>query len=154
MRIDVERQQPIPLIDGREHYLTYACEDASCLPSEPGIYAFGRSFGKRFHTLYIGQAASLSRRIPQQLNHAKLMNALKQAAIGRRQLLIGVLRLRPGQQLDKCLNVVERALIEHALAEGHELFNKHGTRTKVHEIASTGARLARCVAPAMLKARA
>jgi hypothetical protein len=51
------------------------------------------------------------------------MNGLKQAEAGRRMLLIGEVDLRGGQRVQRVLDVVESALIEYALAKGHELLN-------------------------------
>ena len=72
---------------------------------------------------------------------------LKQAQAGRRILLIARLILHPGQQKKKVLDIVEFALIKHALAEGHDLLNQQGTRTKVHDIRSKGNASSRQIAP-------
>ena len=51
---------------------------------------------------------------------------------------IGVFNARPGQSPDKCLPIIERALIRYFLSEGHDLVNKQGTRLRRHEILSEG----------------
>lgn len=155
MEIDVRWLQPIPLIDGSKELLIYTCESPDDLPEGPGVYIFGRQHGDTFSPLYIGQATDLRQRILlQQFNNAKLMNGIKQAEAGSRMLLIGEVDLRGGQRVKRVLDVVESALIEYALANGHELLNKQGTRTPVHVINFTGNRTSRQVAPLRLQARA
>jgi hypothetical protein len=62
-------------------------------------------------------------------------------------LLVGRLKLHPGQQADRVLNIVEKALIKRALAQGFDIFNKQGTKTPVHEIRSKGNRASLQLAP-------
>jgi hypothetical protein len=45
---------------------------------------------------------------------------------------------KPGQQRDRCLPLVERALIRYFLSEGHDLVNKQGVRLRRHEVSSSG----------------
>lgn len=52
--------------------------------------------------------------------------------------LWGRIVTKPGQQLEKCLTVIERALIRYVLSEGHDLVNKQGTRFLGHEVPSSG----------------
>lgn len=154
MEIDIRWTHPIPLIDGSRELLTYTCGSPDDLPEGPGVYVLGRQHGDTFSPLYIGQGTDLRQRIIQQFNNAKLMNGLKQAEAGRRTLLIGEVDLRGGQRVQRVLDVVESALIEYALANGHELLNKQGTRTPVHVINFAGNRTSEKVAPRRLQARA
>jgi len=59
---------------------------------------------------------------------------------GKRVLLAGRFIPRSGQQEDKCLSILERALIRYFLSEGHDLVNKQGTRLRRHEIDSVGSK--------------
>jgi len=75
------------------------------------------------------------------------MVGLQHAPNGRRILLVGRVSLHRGQQKAKVLDIVESALIKHALAQGHDLLNQQGTKTKVHAIKSKGNHTSRQVAP-------
>lgn len=55
-------------------------------------------------------------------------------------LLVGEYVTKPGQRIEKCLDLTERALIRYFLSEGHDLVNKQGTRIRRHELESTGRR--------------
>jgi hypothetical protein len=114
---------------------------------KPGVYIFARTIGKIVVPLYIGQASKLKWRVEGQFNNLRLMMAIKNAAAGRRILLIARLSLQRGQRMGKVPDIVESALIKNALAQGHDLLNQQGTRTKVHVIRSTGNSSSRKVAP-------
>ncbi len=75
------------------------------------------------------------------------MMGIKNARAGRRILLVARLNLKRGQQMSKVLDIVESALIKNALAQGHDLLNQQGTKTKVHVITSKGNSSSRQVAP-------
>ena len=108
------------------------------IPGDPGIYIFGRQFGKNFEALYVGKAENIRRRIKGQLNSVKLMDHLRTAKSGKRILLVGALQRKQGQKTAKCLALSERALIRHFLSEGHDLVNIQGARIKRHELRSGG----------------
>jgi hypothetical protein len=108
------------------------------LPSDAGVYIFGRKYGQNFEALYIGKAGKIRSRVKGQLNNMRLMHHVRDARSGRRILLAGVFDPRPGQQEDRCLPLIEKALIRHFLSEGHDLVNKSGTRLRQHEIISRG----------------
>lgn len=127
---------------------TYTFDGVDDLSAGAGIYVFGRRHGKRFAPLYVGKATDLSRRIPQQLNNNRLMNALVKAASGHRELLVGELHAKPGQQLAKVLKVLERGLIKLALAQGNDIVNKQGTKIRSHTAIMAGNRDARSWLPA------
>jgi hypothetical protein len=61
---------------------------------------------------------------------------LQNAKNGKRVVLVGKFISKPGQQVGKCLPLLEKALIRYFLSEGHDLVNKQGTRLRRHEIAS------------------
>ena len=109
------------------------------LPEATGIYVFARRFGKAFIPMYIGQASNgFRKRLNQQANNLKLMEALREEKNGDRVLLLGRIKTSQGQRLPNILDVAEQAHIEHALTEGHQLINIKGTKTKRHQICITG----------------
>jgi len=137
MKIAVEWGLPLKLKDGRHENLIYTVA-LERLPAEPGVYVFGRRFGRSFEALYVGKANRIRNRIRTQLDHVKLMQHLKGAKLGDRVLFPGRVLTRPGQRVQKLLTLAERALIRHFLSEGHDLVNKLGTRIRRHELTSSG----------------
>jgi hypothetical protein len=147
VRIALKWEKPLPLRDGSRLNQIYLCRGLERLPWKPGVYVFARIFGKSIVPLYIGQASKLRGRVEGQFNNLRLMMGIKNAHAGRRILLIARLYLRRGQQMRKVLDIVESALIKNALAQGHDLLNQQGTKTKVHVIRSQGNSSSRQVAP-------
>lgn len=153
MDIYLEWSDPIELHDARDRLLIYSC-DLDLVPDEPGVYVFGRRHGDTVSPLYIGQAHSLSDRIKGHFKHSvPLMRGLEEAESGARILLLGRIRLKPGQNVDRVLNVVERALIEHTVAQDCVLLNVHGTKRVVNTIHSEGNQWTRQFMPLRLKVR-
>jgi hypothetical protein len=146
MRIDVRWGKPIRLRNGSRVNLIYTCP-LERIPDGPGVYVFARSFARSIVPLYVGQAQRLRKRIEQQFNNVRLMIGLQQSQHGHRIMLVGHVTLRRGQQKTKVLNLVESALIKRALADGHELLNVQGTKTKVNVIKSKGNTSSRQIAP-------
>jgi hypothetical protein len=110
--------------------------DLEKIPATPGVYIFMRTFGKNQNPLYVGKAKNLGSRIKGQLNTLKLMRGIQNAAHGSRVLVFGEFVPKQAQRVDKCLTLIERALIRHFLSEGHELLNKAGTRLAKHSLLS------------------
>jgi hypothetical protein len=108
------------------------------LPTGAGCYIFGRDFGKNFEALYVGKAASIRRRVRNQLKNLPLMLHLQAAKKGGRVLFAGQLVSKPGQGGLKNIAIIERALIRHFLSEGHDLVNIKGVRLRRYEIESHG----------------
>lgn len=141
MRISVTWHAPVrlptPMTRLHERF------DLEVLPDEAAIYLFARRFGLRMQVLYVGKATALRKRIKQQLNNLKLMQAIDGSAIGPRMLIYGTLNCRPGQRVDAVLEIVERALIDHYTEAGDQLINKLGTKLPVDVIEFDGNLLAR-----------
>lgn len=108
------------------------------LPKQPGIYIFGRRWSKSFEALYVGKALNIRRRVKGQLNNHKLMQHLKLAKEGRRVILTGTFKAKPGQNKEKCLKIIERGLIRYFLLLGDDLVNVQGISIRHHEITSSG----------------
>lgn len=147
MKIALKWEKPIRLRDGSTENRIYNCRGTEKFPRKPGEYVFARKFGKNVFPLHVGQASKLRDRIEGQFNNLRLMMGIKNAPTGRRILLVARLNLKRGQQMNKVLDIVESALIKNALAQGHDLLNQQGTKTRVHVIRSVGNSSSRQVAP-------
>ena len=137
MKLQVEWARPAKLRDASRENMIYSV-DLSRLPTDPGVYVFGRRWGDGFEALYVGKANRVRGRVKEQLNNLRVMQHLRNAKTGKRMLYVGRLITRPGQRLEKTLALLERALIRYFLSEGHDLVNKQGTRIRRHEIATKG----------------
>ena len=62
----------------------YSCDDLECIPTDSGVYVFGREHGDAAAPLYIGKALNLRRRIEQQLNSVRLMTGIRESQSGGR----------------------------------------------------------------------
>ena len=138
MKLYLEWKREIPLIDGSDQNLIYVLDPEKC-PNAAGVYVFGRQrHNGRFEALYVGKAKDIRHRVWGHRNNLPLMMHLKNAKRGRRVMRAGVFKARTGQKADKCIAIIERALIRHFLSEGHDLVNKAGTRLRQHEISTVG----------------
>jgi hypothetical protein len=108
------------------------------VPKKAGVYVFGRKYGRKFEALYVGRANRIRSRVKGQLNNLRLMHHIRDARAGKRMLLAGTFAPLPGQQKERCLPLIERALIRYFLSEGHDLVNISGTHLRQHEIDSSG----------------
>ena len=139
MDLSVKWHPPIALLDGDAHNLIYIAEGLDRWQDVPGVYMFARVFDGNVHPLYIGKAESIGGRAWQHFkNNTRLMTSIKKAARGERVLVPGQFTPKPGQSTKTCIGLIERALIDHALAEGYELLNVHGTRTATHSVQFSG----------------
>ncbi len=138
MKLYLDWSKPIVLRDASRENLIYKV-DLDKLPRSPGIYVFGRRWGKgQFEALYVGKANRIRSRVKSHFNNLRLMQHLRNAKNGKRILLAGRIVTRPGQQLAKCLKILERGFIRYFLGEGHDLVNKQGTRIRRHHLSSAG----------------
>ena len=149
LNLYLDWSRPIPVRRVRARALEYEI-DLDLVPRGPGVYIFARRWGSGCEALYVGKAGRLRGRIRSHLNNRSLLNHLAEARTGKRILLLGLLQPRPGQRVDKCLTIAERALMRHFLAEGHDLVNKQGTKIRRHVIESSG-RLPKRFFPAELQ---
>jgi hypothetical protein len=137
VRLQVEWGRPIPLRDGTRHNLIYTV-DLQKLPQAPGLYVLARRWAGELEALYVGKANGIRGRVKNQLNNLRLMQHLRNAKAGKRIVIPGRIVTKGGQQLEKSLLTIERALIRHFLLRGDDLVNKQGTRLRHHEVHSTG----------------
>lgn len=92
MKLQVDWMRPIPLKDATEPNSIYAV-DFDRLPTNPGVYVFGRQWGNQFEALYVGKANRIRGRIKRQLNNLHLMQHLTNAKAGKRVILAGCMSL-------------------------------------------------------------
>jgi hypothetical protein len=138
MKLFLAWKSPVSLDDGKRENLIYL-PDRDRLPKDAGVYIFGRrQRNGGFEALYVGRANNIRGRVWGQRKNLPLMMHLKNARHGERLVRVGVLNPRPGQKINKCLPIIERALIRYFLSEGHNLVNTMGTRLGRHELASDG----------------
>jgi hypothetical protein len=134
MNLQVDWSSPLPM--KRERTAGYSV-DLDKVPEVPGVYIFGRRWGDSFEALYVGQAMNIHSRVKGQLNNLRLMSHLREAKVGSRIVIPGSIITKRGQQIDKCLNIVEKSLIRYFLSEGNDLVNIQGTLLRRHEVLST-----------------
>ena len=105
----------------------------------PGVYIFFREYNDILNPVYVGKGKDLARRLSQnqQMNNHKLLKGIEQSGNGEKVLYIGKLSCK-GDVIDKCLRVVEKALIEYAIEMGYTLLNINGIKEKSHSISFTG----------------
>ena len=134
MNIEVAWSPPIPMKRARSVGYTV---DLIRVPEASGVYVFGRRWGESFEALYVGKALDIRSRINGQLNNLRLMSHIREAKIGNRVVVAGVIQTKGGQRIEKCLTLVEKALIRYFLSEGDDLVNVQGTLLRRHVISST-----------------
>lgn len=115
------------------------------IPDTPGIYFFSRRYGSSFQPLYIGETSNIRGRLKNHLNNADIRDILRGIPLpgvpvkqGNKYFDYGVFRGKPGQVADKCLALVQKYLIEQAIAEKAPLINKQLTVIKTHEVEFVG----------------
>ena len=143
MKVGVHWGKPIPRRSGRRDNLIYTIDDLDVIPSNAGVYVFGRLNRDELVPLYVGQARRLRSRIKNQFNNARLMVGIQRSPGRRRVVVAGEVIAAPGQQLGPTLNLVEKALIESAIFSGYELLNQQGTKPKTDTIRFSGSRVGR-----------
>ena len=139
MELNVEWYKPVPLRDGEKQNCPYVVDDLKQLGRFPGVYMFCRVHDGIVFPLYIGKSVDVSGRIGKHLRESiKLMNGIKAAAEGEKVIIRGKFIPKPGQSVPKCIAVIERALIDHALSKQYKLLNVQGTKTQVHHVNFSG----------------
>ena len=154
MNIEIKWHKPIKLKDGSKDDLILKIDNLDKLNGYTGVYMFCRKYAKSISPLYIGKAEDVGRRIKTHLNSIKMMKGIQNSQNGDKVLIVGELIGKPGQDKKKCIAIVEKALIEHALSEGYDLLNVQGTKTPVHGISFSGYQLAKNVTGKKIFAKA
>ena len=139
MDLKVKWQAPINLLHGDKQSLIYVAEGLDVWYDVPGVYMFARIFNDEVSPLYIGKAESLGARAWQHFkNNTRLMTNIKKAKNGNKVLILGKFSPKPGQNTKKCIALIERALIDHALTSGYKLLNVQGTRASADTVTFSG----------------
>ncbi|MHB1283374.1 MAG: GIY-YIG nuclease family protein [Metallibacterium scheffleri] len=155
MNLSVKWQAPISLLNGDKQNLIYVADGLDDWSNVPGVYMFARIFNDEISPLYIGKAERLGARAWQHFkNNTRLMNGIKKAKIGNKVIILGKFTPKPGQSTKKCIALIERALIDHALTSGYKLLNVQGTRTSEHKVSFSGYLGARHITGASLSFKA
>jgi hypothetical protein len=149
MKIEAAWSKPIPLKKDSSGELIYQL-DLDELPDEAGVYVFGRKYGDGYAPIYIGETLSIRRRIKDHLKSVPLMKAIENAPNGGRFLIFCTVSAGTKEKAKKHVGIIEKALILHAQAEGHELFNQKGTKLPTDTITFTGNRTSECIAPRVM----
>jgi len=148
LNFEAHWEQPVQLIDGSEHGLIYYADGIEDLPTSPGAYVFARVHGDNVYPLYVGETTNIRSRLKSHFKTSvELMNSIKGAPTGKRIFLYCTIKTSSAKKRDAMLALLQRALIEHALSKGHELFNRQGTKIKAHTIRFTGNRTSEQTAP-------
>ena len=142
MDIDIVWRKPIMLRETKHSY-DYECSSDDL--DGCGVYFFARKFGETVTPLYVGQTTqqTIRARLKQHLNTVDFVSRLKEAINGSIIFVYGILKPVRGMQISKALVVAERALIQEALVENEEMFNKRGAREPVHTVTLFGNKIAK-----------
>ena len=146
MKIEGSWSQPIQLKKGPEGGLIYTL-DIEKLPAVPGVYVFARKHGASIVPIYIGQTLSVRGRIKNHLESLPLMRAVENSVGGGRFLIYCTVKAGSTEKAKKHIKIIERALILHAQSEGHEIYNKQGTKLQTDTISFVGNRTSEAIAP-------
>ncbi|MBZ0222694.1 MAG: hypothetical protein K8F35_06670, partial [Dokdonella sp.] len=75
---------------------------------------------------------------------------VKAAQNGSRFLLYCTVKAASREKAKKQVKIIEKSLILHAQSEGHELFNKRGTKLPTNSIQFSGNRTSESIAPRIM----
>ncbi len=144
MNIAVDWQKPILLAR-----LKKLCFTNSAFPEvEPrsGVYFFSRQVGTTYEPFYVGESRDLHARLLQQLDKARIMMVLlgldANFKRGARYFHYGYM---VGSKTEKRRHVVQKFLIERALAENLPLLNTQLTNVPTHTLTFDGNKSARAI---------
>lgn len=146
MQINANWSQPLTLTKDRKGKLVYTV-DLEDIPQSPGVYIFGRQHGESIAPIYIGETLTLRGRIKSHLESVPLMHAVRDAPAGNRFLIYCTVKTRSKERAKRQIVILERALILHAQAEGHQIVNKKGTKLPTDTICFSGNRTSEALAP-------
>jgi hypothetical protein len=118
------------------------------------VYYFSRRFGNKWEPFYIGETLTLRSRLRQHLDHTQMFclltgiprRGLAEIAMGARYFHFGYLKGKQGKA-KACLRVVQKFMIEEALAHKFTLVNRALTKIPKHEVNFNGSRLGRGAFP-------
>lgn len=128
--------------------------DLERFPNRPGIYLFIRSYGKGIHEpIYVGRALNLKARMKAHQNNLKLMLGVRNSGNGSKAIIFCDIISKQGQRMDRVLQKMEIAIIDHCLTKGFELLNVHGAREKYDTIEFKGNRISEAIVGRQMKVK-
>ena len=150
MEINIEWQKPILLAQRKS--LTQREQILAFVEDKPGVYYFSRKFGPKCYPFYIGESLRIRSRLIQHFDNARMFciltgtpgPRLQEIAQGSRQFHFGYLAGKQNKA-KQCIRIVQKLLIEEAIAQKHILINTALTRIKQHEVNFNGNRRGRGV---------
>ncbi|MBY0412598.1 MAG: GIY-YIG nuclease family protein [Bdellovibrionales bacterium] len=149
MKIEASWSDPIILEKDKTGNLIYTLNIFD-LPVEPGVYVFARRHGNKIVPIYIGETLSIRGRVKGHLNSLSLMRSIENSPNGGKFLIYCTVKSSSKERAKKHIKILEKALIIHAQSEGHELFNKQGTKLPTDSIHFTGNRTSEAIAPRVI----
>lgn len=138
--IPIKWGSPVQLYAAKDdHGLPYWYNEQTVPPEKAGIYVFSRRWGSKDRLIYVGETANLRKRLIQHLkSNPKLLTALEMAGNGTRLMLWGTVHGPKGLRVKSALAIVQQALIEQAIADGHELVNIQGVQVETVSVLMDG----------------
>jgi hypothetical protein len=151
MKIDVQWNRPILLSKNRK--ITIDRDNLPrAIPPSAGVYFFSRKYGSSFQPLYVGETGDIRARLRNHLNNADIRDMLRGIPLrgvsvkkGSKYFHFGTFRGKPGQKASKCLGLVQRYMIEQAIAQKSPLLNKQLTDIKTHSVSFLGPKRGRAI---------
>ena len=155
MKIEIEWHEPILLSKNKR--LVNSETVLGHVPPGPGVYFFSRKFGSSYSPFYIGETKNLRGRIKSHLNNADIRDILRGITVpsvqirqGFKFLHCGTFVPKKGLNAKRSLDVVQRYLIQRALADGSALLNKQLTIIRTHQVTFSGSKKGRAGYPRTL----
>ncbi|SRR5579883_1773423 len=153
MNICIIWQKPILLAKRKK--ICFDQKHLSKLEKRPGVYFFSRRYAGSYLPFYVGETFNIRGRLKQHLASKKIADVLRGISDrdlpsirqGERYFHAGYFKGKPGQDPKKCLDIVQRQLIEQAVAEELPLLNHQLTRVATHTLTFTGSKNGRSIFP-------
>ncbi|HEY4773266.1 MAG TPA: GIY-YIG nuclease family protein [Xanthobacteraceae bacterium] len=153
MEIEIQWHRPIPLAKNRRIVVDRDTLP-SVIPNKAGVYFFSRKYGNSFQPLYIGETKNIRGRLRGHLNNADIRDILRGIPLpgvpvkrGNKYFHFGTFVGKRGQNSDKCLDLVQKYLIEQAITQKSPLLNKQLTDIKTHSVVFSGPKKGRAIFP-------
>lgn len=155
MELGITWHDPIDLLNGDECDLIYTANGLEEWLDVAGVYMFARIYDKKVIPLYIGKSENLGKRATQHFKSStKLMTSIKKARNGTKVLIFGEFTSKSKKDKKEKIAHIERALIDHALNLGFNLFNVQGAKGLLDKVSFTGYSGAKKVTGASLSFKA
>ena len=151
MDIYIEWQKPVQVTRSKKIIL-----DEKKLPSvikdKDGVYFFSRKHGKTYKPFYIGETFDIKRRLREHLSSRKLADVLRGIDTddfgikqGERYFHYGYIKLKSSQDKKKYLGIVQRYLIQEAMAQNLPLLNTQLTKRLTHTLKFEGDKIGKAI---------